>query len=338
MKTSFSRLIIIFILFLFLPYLASAVWREPTSSPTDGNTLEPINIGSGTQRKGGTLMVGQNFRVGGDTKFLGMVGIGSWFGTHTPKETLDVDGTIRANDFCLRDPITGNTRPDGCLLASSGGGTQCLPGPKGDTGPVGPVGPAGDSGPQGLAGPAGPTGLTGPQGPVGPAGPQGIQGPQGPAGQCVPGGSRPPAIRSLSAGANIIMSPGTITDTGTISANTVMISCPGNMAISSINPDGTPNCVALPTGGGSSGSNQIVEITSSDSSILINGFGSSRDIMVNRDKFQARVATHCMNRGGISRIYRDGSVDCAGQGTPPCTINTTTRTITCGSQVINVPR
>ncbi len=336
-KINFFRIVTIFASFFILPYLVLAVWKDPSLPATAGNTEVPINVGPTSQVKEGSLRIGNNFRVVGMTKLLGKVGVGSWFGVHTPKEALDVDGTIRANDFCLRDPSTGDTKLGGCLLSSSGTAAQCLPGVKGDTGPEGPVGPAGATGIQGVTGPTGPSGTVGPRGPAGPAGPQGIQGPQGPAGQCLSGGVRPPAIRSLSAGTNIILSQNPITDTGTVSARTKSIRCPGNTAITSISEDGTPSCAGIPIGGGG-GSRQITEVTSDDGSITVSGSGSSRDVRVNRDKFQARVSDNCMNQGGIAVIYRDGSVSCATPASAPCTIDTVARRITCGGRSITVPK
>ena len=331
-KINFSR--IIFLSLFFLPFLSLAVWRAPSQIPTGDNTLEPINVGSGTQRKEGPLFIGQNFRVVGVTKLLGMVGIGDWFKTNNPKEALDVAGIIRANDFCLRDPATGDTRPNGCLFSASV--IQCLPGLKGDRGPVGPAGPNGVRGPAGSPGPVGPAGSIGSQGPQGPAGLTGAQGPTGPAGQCISDGSRSVGIRSLSAGPGIRLSPDPIIDTGKISINPTRISCPGNTAITSINEDGIPNCVAIPVGGGGV-SQQITELTSLDRSILVSGFSNTRDIRVNRDKFQSRVSGDCNGRGGIAEIDRDGSVSCAASA--PCFIDLANRTISCdgGRTKIYVP-
>lgn len=332
-----SKVFIAGLSILLLPYFVSAVWRNPPFSPPDGNTLEPINIGGQTQVKEGNLYIGQNFKVGGVTRLLGKVGIGDWFIAHPqPKETLDVAGTISANDFCRRNPVTGEVEQGGCFFRDSISGAQCEPGPQGPTGLAGPQGPTGPVGPAGPQGAPGSTGSVGPQGPQGPTGPVG---PQGPAGSCIVSGS--PGIRSLTAGSNISLfdtstNSNIITKTGMISANTKRIACPGNMAIVAIDEAGNPVCVVIPAGGGPT-SRQIIEITSDDGSIAVRGSGNTRDISVNRDKFQQRVKTDCLNKGGIAYINSDGSAVCAGTAVPPCSINLSNRTITCGGTTISVP-
>jgi hypothetical protein len=346
MKKNFFKSTFTLLVFFILPYMAIAVWNNPTLAPTseqnlsNSNTQEPINVGPSPQTKQGSLQIGQNFKVSGISRLLGKVGIGNAFKTQSqPQVELDVDGVVSANNFCLRNPATGLPDPARCFIGSSSAGGQC-PNLKGDTGPAGPMGPTGPAGPQGQAGPAGSPGPQGAQGATGPAGPQGPQGPQGPVGQCIPGGSSSPAIKSLTAGSGIFFSTGsTITDTGTISADTKFIVCPSGYAITSIAPDGTPSCSQIPSGNVST-TGGVTGITSNDGSITIGGSGSSRDIRVNRDSYQSRISGTCNNKGGIASIGRDGSVQCAGSAAvtpPPCTINVSARTITCGSQVINVP-
>ncbi|MBI3632759.1 MAG: collagen-like protein [Candidatus Vogelbacteria bacterium] len=311
-----------------VPYVALALWQAPVALPTDGNTLEPINVGGKTQTKDGSLQIGGNFRVNGIAKIVSKLGVGNWFTIHSPVEMVDVDGNVLANNFCLRDPLTGNTMTNGCLLESISVPPVC------DPGPVGPQGPAGPQGPVGLSGPQGPQGATGPQGPVGPAGPQGPIGPRGPAGQCLPSTSSVPGITSLAAGTGISMSPSSpISINGTISALSKVISCSGNQAITSINADGVPSCLVVPTNT-ASGPNVITEIQSDDNSILVGGSGSSRDIRVNTNMYQRRVTGTCTG-GGIASVGADGSVTC--KSVPPaCTIDLNSRTITCGSNSITI--
>jgi hypothetical protein len=351
MNRCLFKSISIFLFLFFLPYMVLAVWNNPKLAPTSeqnlssSNTLEPINVGPLPQIKQGSLQIGQNFKVSGITKFLGTVGIGNAFKTQPqPQATLDVDGTVSANNFCLRNPATGIPDMTKCFVGSSTTGGQC-PNLKGDTGPIGPAGPQGDPGPKGDPGVKGDKGSIGPQGDKGPTGPQGDQGPQGDPGKCVAGGSSSPAIKSLTAGPGITFSTGaTITNTGTISANTKLIKCEDGYAITSIDQDGNKTCLQI-TSGVVSTSGGITGITS-DGSIKIGGSGSSRDIRVNKDFFQARISgttdgsSDCKNKGGIASINRDGVMTCAGPAIPPpppCTINTAARTITCGSQVIVVP-
>ena len=310
---------------VLIPYFALALWQEPTVAPTGGNTLVPINIGGTTQTKDGSLQVGGNFRVNGITKIITKLGVGSWFSTRAPIEAVDVDGNVLANNFCLRDPATGNTRTNGCLLEAMSVPPVCGSGPRGNTGPVGPMST--------VPGPQGPVGPAGPQGPVGPAGPRGPAGPQGPVGQCVPSSSSLPGVTSLSAGTGITMSPSSpITTTGTISAASRAISCSGNQAIKGISADGVPSCLVVPidTGGGSG---RITEISSDDGSIIVAGSGATRNVRVNTNMYQRRVTGTCSS-GGVQSVNRDGSVNCV-PVPPACTINLNTQRITCGSNSIS---
>lgn len=329
MNRTLFKSIIFFSFVLILPYAASAVWNNPTQAPnslqalSESNTFEPINVGPSLQIKRGSFYVGQNFKVSGISRFLGKVGVGNAFKNGDPKSELDVDGVAIANNFCIRDSVTGLPDLKRCFTGSSGG-AQC-PNLKGDDGPPGE---------QGLPGKDGLPGKNGDKGDRGEKGEPGLPG------QCIPGGTSSPAIRSLTAGDGIVFSTGsTITNTGTISADSRLIQCPAGYAITSIDQLGNRTCAQIPSG--SVTGTGVIGITSNDGSIVIGGSGSSRDIRVNRDSFQARVTGTCDNRGGIASINRDGSVNCAGTsgstGSAPCTINVQARTITCGSQVINVP-
>ncbi|MDO8493035.1 MAG: collagen-like protein [bacterium] len=339
MNNKFSKTIIILTSIFFLPYLVMADWRNPILPPTNdsnlsqSNTEEPINVGAGLQTKVGSLHIGQTLRVNGTTKLVGPVGIGNWFAFkapfHNPSQALEVDGTISANKFCLRT-TAGLIDTNNCFPGSSGNvGAQCTPGK--DSIVPGPQGDPGKDGPKGDPGKNGT-----------------VQGPPGAPGKCIDSG--PPGVRSLTAGSNIILSSGgknttVLSNAGTISALTKMIGpCPGNTAIASIDENGNPTCIAIPTGSGGNVNKQIIEVTSNDNSIIVTGSGTSRDISVNRDSFQTRIGSRsdCMGKGGIARVYRDGSVDCAGVGSggssaPPCSIDLARRTITCGSSQIIVP-
>lgn len=370
---NFLKPIVALMTLLVFPYLVMADWKSPAKLPTEGNTFEPINVGDTLQKKSGTLYVGKNLKVSGITKLLGNVGIGGYFGdlggNHTPREALDVDGTIRADKFCfsIRD-INGLITTGACIDPSNNG--------------QGPQGPAGINSivkvsdePAGIHCTAGgkkvESGLdTNKNGILdaievnsvnyacnglnGTNGVNGTDGRDGVPGQCLPGGSNTPGLKTLTAGDGINFlvngSPSsTITDTGTISAVGKRIDCGtdgyGNkMAITSINSDGSYNCASLPLAGNVTNNGKITSITSYDGSITIGGYGGTKDLSVSRDKFQARVVDNCMDKGGIASINRDGGVVCAGpaSGIPaPCSINLSARTITCGSgssrQTITVP-
>ncbi len=310
------RSIAILFLFFISPYLVLAVWSSPVSAPTGGNTAEPINVGPSSQVKSGALVVGGSFRVEGATTLLGKVGIGN----SSPTESLDVTGTVRANDFCLRG--SNGIKSDICLSSSSLI-SKCAPGP---------TGPAGANGIQGVQGPAGATG------------PQGLQGPQGltgPAGKCVLGVNATPGITSITAGSGINVSTNPSTGAVTISATTKQISCGDNtMAITSISPDGNASCIpaTIQNGGGGAGINAIQV----DSTLLLSQNGGTRGLAVNRQVIQSRVNGSCVGRGGITQINSDGSVVCASN--PPCSITIGSSdpaiagTISCGGTIINVPR
>lgn len=80
---------------LILTYAVSAVWSEPGATPPAGNVDAPLNVGSTTQTKGGSLIlnadgvIAAGLTVNKNALFLnGNVGIG----TITPTSKLEVAG------------------------------------------------------------------------------------------------------------------------------------------------------------------------------------------------------------------------------------------------------
>lgn len=86
-----------------------AAWVPPSGPPPGNNTYPPINIGSATQRKTGTLIV-QNWVVGGGGRF-GEIGLG---GVVIPTEVLDVKGNVNVFGAGL-----GNITASGKITSAS---------------------------------------------------------------------------------------------------------------------------------------------------------------------------------------------------------------------------
>lgn len=146
--------------------------------------------------------------LNGSTRYLGVT-VGN-DAEMTPRSTVgSVPYAMMAGD------ATGDIHPTSVSIAGYGkvideaGNWLGVP----QQGPIGPQGPEGPIGPEGPTGPQGPIGADGPQGPMGPTGPQGPMGPQGPAG--------PGTVISVTAGTGLL--GGTITTTGTISADPAVI-------------------------------------------------------------------------------------------------------------------
>ncbi len=51
---------------LFLTGFIAWAWTEPSSAPPAGNVEAPINVGPNIQTKKGDLIIGGDFKVGGD--------------------------------------------------------------------------------------------------------------------------------------------------------------------------------------------------------------------------------------------------------------------------------
>ncbi len=288
----FSRTVVL-VGFLVIPYPTFASWSAPSltpmssgNSPTDNlaisNTLEPITASMTAQTKWGSLTIGQKFQVGGLTQLLSKVGVGSWFDTsikananHNPLQMLDVDGIVRANDFCLRSQTTTGTIGTGKCLADI-------------------FSNAGSS--------------------------SGVNG-----------------IKSLTAGANIVLSPyNPITNTGFISATPKTVSCGINsvtklqQALISIGPDGTPSCADLPPAGSATVPVTGLSNPLNDTSITISTPNNIASVKVNTSVIQARVTGSCAN--GMASINTSGGAICVPY--PSCSISG--QTITCGANNITI--
>ena len=84
---SFKIIILALFLALGTSYIfASGTWTAPTSTPPDGNTDAPINVGNSGQVKIGGLTLNTGGATNGLLVPSGKVGIG----TSTPASTLDI--------------------------------------------------------------------------------------------------------------------------------------------------------------------------------------------------------------------------------------------------------
>jgi len=112
----FSVMVVCFLLAFY-----ALAWTEPTIAPPGGNVDAPLNTGSDSQWKEGSLGIQGVFRTDSGTRLAalnGKVGIG----TDVPTEKLTVDGSINVtagNDVCIDG---GN-----CLSTAGGapGGMSC---------------------------------------------------------------------------------------------------------------------------------------------------------------------------------------------------------------------
>ncbi|MBI3632758.1 MAG: collagen-like protein [Candidatus Vogelbacteria bacterium] len=230
--------------FLILPKVFLA-WQDPASPAPVNPVSPPLNTGPDRQIKNGSLNILFDFLNSGTRAIIeNSVGVGSYFDVHVPNSALDVDGTVRANLFCFRDPISH--LQTSCLAVG-------LDGRRHFVGPQGAAGIQGSIGSIGLA-----STIPGPQGPigqslVGPVGPVGPQGSVGPVGQDTVDNRT--YIQTLTQGANIIFkdsngNPVTFFGAGGASGGVIShdftadpCTLPGEY-IKSIDPNGVTTCVS----------------------------------------------------------------------------------------------
>ncbi|MEK7066520.1 MAG: hypothetical protein AAB965_03060, partial [Patescibacteria group bacterium] len=137
---------------LFLPFLSFA-WQPPLVPPPNGDTPPPINSSNNGQTKLGGLIVGLNKCLDGsslnpDCGPAIPVGLGfsvrhgnmsigilkNRLGNErSPIEKLDIEGKIRATQFCVPDPSGADTNGDNiidsfCTSTFGGGGSGDLSG------------------------------------------------------------------------------------------------------------------------------------------------------------------------------------------------------------------
>ncbi len=97
---------------------AYAAWVGPVSSPPNGNTSAPINIGSTSQTKSGAIW-SSFFGTTGGGYFGGSVGVG----TTNPTAKLEVAGNIVASDPTASNQVATKGYVD---AASGGGGSSYM--------------------------------------------------------------------------------------------------------------------------------------------------------------------------------------------------------------------
>ncbi len=119
-KTILSVVLSVIITTLFVGVIAFASWNEPGGNPPTGNAPEPINVGSSTQTKTGSLTVGDDFNANlmhsiapGSNTFFGDVTVG----TAGKTSNLTVNGTIETTSGGVKYPdgsVQTTTVPTSC--------------------------------------------------------------------------------------------------------------------------------------------------------------------------------------------------------------------------------